>query len=413
MKFLFVFFLFPLQLFAQDITGVWTGAILYDDTTKQPIKYELALSEYNGKLDGYSHTIFIIDSVENIGVKSLKIKKAGEDFFLEDDKLIYNNYPEPPAKGVKTYSKLTVSQNDSVMMLSGPWNTNQTRLYKSLTGNIHLQKKKDFKTSLIIQKLDSLKLAHSLSFMPSQTHQAEYEIANISDSKKPQQNTSKEIISTNNVSSSVTVSDRKDDEVSIENKNKITDKQVPAEKINSLNAYSQSNAKDIAVNPNNKIQKSNLQNENKVADKSIFGNNGVESKQVIKAAAEVATRKIEAVKSVEIKSDSLLLTLYDNGEIDGDTVSVLLNGKVIMPMQGLTANGISKTIYLTPEMGDSITLIMYAENLGSIPPNTGLLVVHDGEDIYEIRFSGDLQKNSSIILKRKKKINSKTAFTHD
>jgi hypothetical protein len=54
-------------------------------------------------------------------------------------------------------------------------------------------------------------------------------------------------------------------------------------------------------------------------------------------------------------------------------------------------------------MGDSIVLIMYAENLGSIPPNTGLLVVHDGNDIYEIRFSGDLQKNSAIILRRKKK----------
>ncbi len=54
-------------------------------------------------------------------------------------------------------------------------------------------------------------------------------------------------------------------------------------------------------------------------------------------------------------------------------------------------------------MGDSLVLIMYAENLGSIPPNTGLLVVHDGDGIYEIRFSDDLQKNSAIILKRKRK----------
>ncbi len=123
---------------------------------------------------------------------------------------------------------------------------------------------------------------------------------------------------------------------------------------------------------------------------------------VPKAAADISSRKIETVNSVEIKNDSLLLTLYDNGEIDGDTVSVLLNGKVIMPMQGLTANGISKTVYLTPEMGDSISLIMYAENLGSIPPNTGLLIVYDGNVRHEIRFSGDLQKNSAIILKRKK-----------
>ena len=121
-----------------------------------------------------------------------------------------------------------------------------------------------------------------------------------------------------------------------------------------------------------------------------------------KAAADISSRQIETVQSVDIKNDSLLLTLYDNGEIDGDTVSILLNGKVIMPMQGLTAQGITKTIYLTPEMGDSISLIMYAENLGSIPPNTGLLIVYDGTTRHEIRFSGDLQKNSAIILKRRK-----------
>jgi hypothetical protein len=139
----------------------------------------------------------------------------------------------------------------------------------------------------------------------------------------------------------------------------------------------------------------------------ILGQQKIESANMeIKAApaaAEIALRKIETIKTVEIKQDSLLLTLYDNGEIDGDTVSVLLNGKVIMPRQGLMARAINKTIYLTPEMGDSITLIMYAENLGSIPPNTGLLVVHDGDDVHEIRFSGDLQKSSAIILKRKKR----------
>jgi hypothetical protein len=80
-----------------------------------------------------------------------------------------------------------------------------------------------------------------------------------------------------------------------------------------------------------------------------------------------------------------------------------MNGKVIMPRVGLLASAISKTVYLTPDMGDSVSVVMYAENLGSIPPNTGLLVIHDGPKIYEIRFSGDLNKNSKIILIRKKK----------
>lgn len=116
---------------------------------------------------------------------------------------------------------------------------------------------------------------------------------------------------------------------------------------------------------------------------------------------ELAKRKIETIKTVDFKSDSLVLTLYDNGVIDGDTVSVILNGKTIISKQMLTAKALTKTIYITPELGDSLQLIMYAENLGSIAPNTGLLIIQDGEDRYQIRFAGDLQKNSAITLRRK------------
>ena len=58
-------------------------------------------------------------------------------------------------------------------------------------------------------------------------------------------------------------------------------------------------------------------------------------------------------------------------------------------------------------MGDSINIILYAETLGRVPPNTGLLVVRDGSIDHEIRFSGDLKKNSAILLIRKKHLNER------
>ncbi len=119
-------------------------------------------------------------------------------------------------------------------------------------------------------------------------------------------------------------------------------------------------------------------------------------------AADVDTRKTEIIRSVFFKTDSLVINLYDNGEVDGDTVSVVLNGKVIIAREGLTASAITKTIYITPDLGDSLQLVMYAENLGALPPNTGLLTIQDGEDRYEIRFAGDFTKNSAIILKRRR-----------
>ncbi len=117
------------------------------------------------------------------------------------------------------------------------------------------------------------------------------------------------------------------------------------------------------------------------------------------AAVDVNKRKIETIQAVYFKSDSLELTLYDNGEVDGDTVSVVMNGQVIMPKVGLSTKAFKKTID-TKAAGDSIQLIMYAESLGSLPPNTGLLIVYDGKDRYEIRFSGDMQKSSAIVFKR-------------
>lgn len=117
---------------------------------------------------------------------------------------------------------------------------------------------------------------------------------------------------------------------------------------------------------------------------------------------EPVARKTEIIRAVSFHSDSLVLSLYDNGEIDGDTVTVILNGKVILSKQGLTAKAITKTIYAA-DVNDSSLLVMYAENLGRIPPNTGLLVIQDGYERYQVRFSGDLQNNSAIILRRKRR----------
>ncbi|MGZ8517096.1 MAG: hypothetical protein ACXWWD_07095, partial [Chitinophagaceae bacterium] len=123
--------------------------------------------------------------------------------------------------------------------------------------------------------------------------------------------------------------------------------------------------------------------------------------KMLSAAAFVEKRKTVPPQILEFKSDSLELKLYDNGEIDGDTVSILLNGEIVLAKQGLKASAIKKTIYIPPGT-DELTLVLYAENLGKYPPNTGLLVVHDGEDVYQVRFSADLQQNASVVFRRKK-----------
>ena len=427
MKVLIVIFLLPFLLFAQDITGVWMGT-LYNDTTRQFIKYEIAIGEYKGKLEGYLHTIFDIDSVENIGVKSVKIKKPGALFQVEDDKLVYNNYTAPPAKVVKTYCELAFSQNDNTMVLSGCWRTNRTNVYKVLTGHIFLQKKNKIQETLIIGKLKKLGLAHTLSFM--KMSDATNDLAIINNPGFPARENNEQLVNVANdvVSHAGMTAGSEREQANTKSKvvaqnpgmvlsmtdpakgkTEIISSQMPVSGATSLKTNRHAVESSATATTKSKPQKiDNPKKEDKEITKNLLKIDSVAAiKTIIESvpqpAAKIATRKIETIKSVEVNSDSLLLTLYENGEVDADTVSVLLNGKVIMPMQGLSTRAINKTIYLTPGLGDSVVLIMYAENLGSIPPNTGLLVVHDGNDIYEIRFSGDLQKNAAIILKRKRK----------
>lgn len=123
---------------------------------------------------------------------------------------------------------------------------------------------------------------------------------------------------------------------------------------------------------------------------------------ITQGAAELEKRSINSEQSFYFESDSLVLTLYDNGDVDGDTVTIVMNGNIIFSKQGLSTKATTKTIKISPQT-DSIKLVMYAENLGEIPPNTGLMVVMDGEKRYDVRFSADLKSNAAIVLRRRKK----------
>jgi hypothetical protein len=152
------------SLAAQDITGLWKGT-LYNDTTGKYLRYEVAISESRGKLFGYSHTFFIVDDREYYGVKRVTVRKEEDKVIVQDEKLIANNYPIPPAKGVYQLNVLTLQVQDSNMVLSGPFSTNRTKEYHPLTGSIRIQRKSDYMQSALVPHLEELGLADDLSFV--------------------------------------------------------------------------------------------------------------------------------------------------------------------------------------------------------------------------------------------------------
>lgn len=105
-------------------------------------------------------------------------------------------------------------------------------------------------------------------------------------------------------------------------------------------------------------------------------------------------------KELELENPSIRLEIYDNGEIDGDMISLYLNNKLVLPKVTLTHKAVRLTIELDPSLPFN-ELSMFAENLGTKPPNTAALIVYDGKTRYETLLSSDLSKSATLKLKKK------------
>lgn len=116
---------------------------------------------------------------------------------------------------------------------------------------------------------------------------------------------------------------------------------------------------------------------------------------------EFTKRRKVITHEVEVESDSIRIDVYDNGEIDGDIISVFFNEKLILNSQKLTHKSIRINLVLDPGK-QSNEISMFAENLGLIPPNTALMVIFDGKNKFEVPVSSNLERNATISIKRKR-----------
>ncbi len=95
------------------------------------------------------------------------------------------------------------------------------------------------------------------------------------------------------------------------------------------------------------------------------------------------TREKKLVKEIPLEGDSIELRFYDNAEIDGDSISLFLNDQLFREHIRLTGNAYTIKIAVTDLGGEKNELIMVAENLGSIPPNTSYMVAIVNEKRYD------------------------------
>ena len=111
----------------------------------------------------------------------------------------------------------------------------------------------------------------------------------------------------------------------------------------------------------------------------------------------ITNRENDLVRRIITNSPEIKIELYDNGEIDGDTITVYHNNAVVAYKKLLSKEPI--TIHVTATENDNLhEFVMYADNLGKIPPNTALMVITTGGKRYELSISSSLQKNAKVVV---------------
>ncbi len=446
---LFSFFLLIAK--SQVVTGVYKGKMV-SDSLSYAVDFELTLKEKNGQLYGYCQRLFLINDVLYYNLVKVKARIKDDILIVEDEKSVSNNFEEKRT-GIKTVYMFNIKDIvDTASVLNGDWTTSGSRKLYAMPGKLIVNRERNYLTTQLYKRLEEKKLAKEMLFEEKTKPQTVLVYAPVTkpETKKEQPLKTEVVVTQPNKQTNppVTIPSTKDsvqqtanipgNQQQTKQKTEITLNQpkqqtnqptntskpitnkpstVPTkEPVKNTTAVTTGQPKQQSTtsttNPQTKpvpavtttpVTKQNtetgISSVGKIATENKIDQAVVSSKPPIINNPVIIKRTTEIIDALEVTGDSVLLTLYDNGEIDGDTVSVFLNNELMIAKVGLRAQAFKHTIAIKP--GEVVQLTLFAENLGSIPPNTGLLVITTEDQRYQIHFSSTLNKSSSIVIRRK------------
>ena len=160
-------------------------------------------------------------------------------------------------------------------------------------------------------------------------------------------------------------------------------------RINKNTVKTKPKPKTTPINDTAKVTAINPAIKNPVPDKKII------TPEVLK------TRENALAKTIVVNTEQVSIKLYDNGEIDGDSISVFVDNKLVLSHKGLSATPITLSLNFD-ENAREHEVVMVAENLGRIPPNTSLMIINAGDKRYQVQITSTEQKNALVKFKYEK-----------
>jgi len=112
---------------------------------------------------------------------------------------------------------------------------------------------------------------------------------------------------------------------------------------------------------------------------------------------DFATRSTDTLTALTATKQRITMWLWDNAEYDGDTLSILLNGRPVLVGHELGRKRHKLSLDLLP--GENVLLVV-AHNEGRVPPNTASVVVKAGKGRQQLLVSTSLRKNQVVRIVR-------------
>ncbi len=372
MRILFLLLAFSISqsLLAQDFNGQWKGSFNARGEDGR-MEYVLEINVDGDDVSGYSYTYPVFGGKKYYDICEIKgfINKKEKYIEVKEVGKIKSNVPAPYRFDCFQTHKLTYSKGSEVEKLSGPWEP--AVLSVSVCG---------YGTTV----LERRKLKDIVSTLKNDPPPA------VVKKEEPKRTTTTPPVAKTAPKPKSNTNSKPTNPPVVSNKTK-TDKPV---------VKKDEPKKVITAPPVVKKEETKKLAELKKDSTVITQKRTAPVFEKIKAKPiprfEARTNKVMDI--IEVEEENIAVQLYDNGQIDGDTVTVTFNGEVVAYKKGLSAKPITINIKVKPDTDNE--LVMYAENLGSVPPNTALMVVWVDGKRYEVTISSDEKKNGSIIFRR-------------
>jgi hypothetical protein len=139
--------------------------------------------------------------------------------------------------------------------------------------------------------------------------------------------------------------------------------------------------------------------ERKIDSASNAGGSSTDSNATNNKYQDVSQKRVSDIQKVieikDIEKDSIKIELFDNGEIDDDTVTVFFDDQILKTKERISTKPVTLFISLHG-VNETHKVKLVADNLGKIPPNTALMVITTKSKRYEIFLTSSNEKNAVV-----------------